>query len=290
MTFAALGGVVSAAIAASCFDGGLAIQALDARELPVEHGLRTTLLTRLMRRKRWLAATGLALAGWPFHLLALALAPLSLVQPTLALGLVLLLYLGHRVLGERVGRTELFAVAGVVGGVAVLAWAAPAATTHHAEPGRIAVGLAPLAVIALLPVILPRVGAHPPAQLLAFAAGAAFAFTGVGSKLLVDDLRVDAFAGVLLWTALIALIGFCGLLIEMSALQVQQATHVGPNVFVVQVCVPVLLAPLVSGESWSSTPLSGAVILMAVAVTAVSAVVLTSSPAVAGFSDRAAGE
>jgi hypothetical protein len=71
---------------------------------------------------------------------------------------------------------------------------------------------------------------------------------------------------------------------------VQQATHVGPNVFIVQVCVPVLLAPLVSGESWSSTPLSGAVILLAVAATAISAVVLTSSPAVAAFSDRVAGE
>jgi hypothetical protein len=63
---------------------------------------------------------------------------------------------------------------------------------------------------------------------------------------------------------------------------------VGPNVFVVQVTVPVLLAPLVSGESWAGTPLSGAVILMAVAATAISAVVLTRSPAVAAFGDAAA--
>src|SRR5436190_5952311 len=158
MSVAALGGVASAAAAAACFDGGLAVQAMDARQVPHEHVLRPALLLRLVRRPRWLAATGLAFLGWPFHLLALALAPLSLVQPTLALGLVLLLYLGHRVLGERVGRTELFAVAGVVGGVAVLAWAAPSATTHHAEPGRIAAGLVPLALIALLPVVLPRVG------------------------------------------------------------------------------------------------------------------------------------
>jgi drug/metabolite transporter (DMT)-like permease len=290
MSLAALGGVVSAAAGAACFDAGLALQALDAREVPREHGLRPALLVRLVRRRRWVAATALAFAGWPFHLLALGLAPLSLVQPTLALGLVLLLYLGHRVLGERVGRTELLAVAGVVAGVAVLAWAAPPETTHHAEPGRIAAGLAPVVLIALLPVVLPRVGVRPPAQLLAFAAGAAFAFTGVGSKLLVDDLRAQAFAGALLWTALIALVGFCGVLIEMSALQVQQATHVGPNVFVVQVCVPVLLAPLVSGERWSDTPLSGGVILMALAATALSAVVLARSPAVAGFADSAATE
>src|SRR5918911_971278 len=114
MSAAALGGIASAAVAAACFDGGLAVQALDAREVPREHGLSATLLTRLVRRRRWLAGTALAFAGWPFHLLALGLAPLSLVQPTLALGLVLLLYLGHRVLGERIGRAEIAAVAGVV--------------------------------------------------------------------------------------------------------------------------------------------------------------------------------
>src|SRR4051794_26192634 len=122
MTFAALGGVVSAAVAASCFDGGLALQALDAREVPAAHGLSPTLLTRLMRRKRWLAATGLAFAGWPFHLLALALAPLSLVQPTLALGLGLLLYLGHRLLAEGGGGAEGVPGAGGARGGAAPPW------------------------------------------------------------------------------------------------------------------------------------------------------------------------
>src|SRR4051794_37267586 len=131
MSLAALGGIAAAAVAAACFDAGLALQALDARELPKEHGLRPRLLARLVRRKRWVAGTGLAFGGWPFHLLALGLAPLSLVQPTLALGLVLLLYLGHRVLGERVGRTEMLAVAGVGGAVAGLAWAAPPETRPH---------------------------------------------------------------------------------------------------------------------------------------------------------------
>jgi hypothetical protein len=288
MSAAALGGIAAAAVAAACFDGGLAIQALDAREQPHEHGLHPRLLTRLMRRGRWLAGTGLAFAGWPFHLLALGLAPLSLVQPTLALGLVLLLYLGHRVLGERIGRAELLAVAGVVGAVAVLAWAAPAETSHHAGAARVAVGLSPLAVLALIPLALPRVGVRPPNRLLPFASGAAYAFTGVTSKFVVDDLRGQVVAGLILWVALTAALGFAGLLLEMSSLQVLPATHVGPNVFVVQVSVPVLLAPLVSNESWAGTPLGGGVILMAVAATALSAIVLTRSPAVAAFADAAA--
>ena len=288
MSLAALGGIASAACAAACFDGGLALQALDAREVSAEHGLRPRLIGRLLRRRRWLAATALAIGGWPFHLLALGLAPLSLVQPTLALGLVLLLVLGHRLLDEKVGSAEILAVAGVVGAVAVLAWAAPPETSHHANAARIAAGLAPLGVLGLLPLALPQLKITPPSWLLPFAAGAAYAFTGVSSKLLVDDLRHDAIAGVVLWAALTGLLGFAGLLIEMSALQVRPATHVGPNVFVVQVSVPVLLAPLVSGESWAHTPLSGAVIVMAVAATAISAVVLTRSPAVAAFAQAAA--
>jgi hypothetical protein len=290
MSLAPLGGVASAATAAACFDGGLAVQALDARQVPHEHGLRPALLIRLVRRPRWLAATALAFVGWPFHLLALGLAPLSLVQPTLALGLVLLLYLGHRILGERVGRAEVLAVAGVVGAVAVLAWAAPPETSHHANALRIAIGLVPLGVLGLAPVLLPLIGVRPPASLLPFATGAAYAFTGITSKLLVDDLRNGAIEGVLLWAALTGLLGLTALLTEMSALQLRPATHVGPSIFVVQVTVPVLLAPLVSGESWSNTPLSGGVILMAVAATAISAVVLTRSPAVAAFADRAAGD
>src|SRR3954449_5915371 len=137
MSAATLGGIASAVVAAACFDGGLAIQALDARAVPKEHGLHPRLLARLVRRRRWLAATGLALAGWPFHLLALGLAPLSLVQPTLALGLVLLLYLGHRILGERVGAAEMVAVTGIAGAVAVLAWAPPAETSHHSSAARV---------------------------------------------------------------------------------------------------------------------------------------------------------
>ena len=290
MSVAALGGIAAAAAAAACFDGGLAIQALDARAVPSEHGLSPRLLLRLVERRRWLAATALAWAGWPFHLLALALAPLSLVQPTLALGLVLLLYLGRRILGEPVGRAEVLAVAGIVGSVAVLAWAAPAETSHHADAARIALGLTPLAIVALLPLLGPRIGVRLPTATLAFASGAAYAFTGVTSKLLVDDLQNGSIDGVLFWAALTGALGICGLLLEMSALQVQPATHVGPNVFVIQVTVPVLLAPLVSGESWAGTPLSGGVILMAVAATAVSAVVLTRSPAVAAFADAAGHE
>jgi hypothetical protein len=170
----------------------------------------------------------------------------------------------------------------------VLGWAAPPETSDHAGAARIAMAMIPLAAIALLPLAVARVTA-PPSVTLPFASGAAYAFTGIASKLLVDELRSGNSAGVLFWAAATGALGFTGLLLEMSALQQRPATHVGPMVFVVQVVVPVLLAPVVSGESWSGTPLGGGVILMGVAATAICAIVLTRSPAVAAFADEAAG-
>ena len=47
----------------------------------------------------------------------------------------------------------------------------------------------------------------------------------------------------------------------MSALQRRPATHVAPVMFAVQVLVPVILAPLIFEEKWSTTPLDGAVLV-----------------------------
>jgi drug/metabolite transporter (DMT)-like permease len=250
---------------------------------PLDHSLKPRLLVRLAHRRRWLAGTALAFGGWPFHLIALAIAPLTIVQPTLALGLILLLYLGHRVLGEAVGRAETAAVAALVAAVAVLAWAAPPDTSHHAGTGPLLLGLVPLAAVALLPLVADRLVSAPPG-LLPFAAGAAYAFTGLSSKLLVDDLSSGHLGGVVLWVIATGVLGFAGLLLEMSGLQSRPATQVGPVVFVVQVSVPVLLAPVLGGESWRATPLAGGVIVAALAAVVASAVTLTRSPAVAAFS------
>ena len=45
-----------------------------------------------------------SLLGWPLQIVALAHAPLTLAEPVLALGLVLLLILGVRILGEHAAR------------------------------------------------------------------------------------------------------------------------------------------------------------------------------------------
>src|SRR5580765_6248828 len=106
----ALLGTGAACAASSLYNAGLALQALDAREAPGEEGLRLSLLGRLVRRRRWLVGTALNVLGWPLQTVALVFAPLALVQPALAFGLVLLLGIAAHQLGERVGTREVAAV------------------------------------------------------------------------------------------------------------------------------------------------------------------------------------
>ena len=127
----AVAGIALASGAACCFNGAVALQALEVRRLPVGSASG---LTPLLRRRRWLAATGLSIAGWPLHIAALAVAPLTVVQPALATGLILLLVLGARLLHEPVRAADLAAVAAIAGGLALLAWAAPEQGTVHVGP------------------------------------------------------------------------------------------------------------------------------------------------------------
>ena len=57
--------------------------------------------------------------------------------------------------------------------------------------------------------------------------------------------------------------------------------------FTVQVLVPVLLAPLLFGESWSATPLGGGVLVASMAVAVAGTVLLAGSRAVGAVIDTA---
>src|SRR5919204_6598012 len=121
-------GFALALAAACCYETGYALQAIEARKAPAERALKASLMTHLLGRPVWVGATLLSLLGWPLQIVALAHAPLTLVQPALALGLLLLLALGVRILGEHVGPREIAAVLLIIGSVAVFAWAAPRET------------------------------------------------------------------------------------------------------------------------------------------------------------------
>jgi drug/metabolite transporter (DMT)-like permease len=268
------------------YNASIALQALEAREVPGEHSLRPSLIGKLVRNRRWLGATALGFAGWPLEIVALLLAPLTVVQPCLASGLILLLWLGATRLGEKPGLREWTAVAAIIVGVVGVALAAPDRTTDHAGGGAIALAAILIAILVLAPYAL-RGRAQALGTLAVISAGAGYAWTAIASKLLTDELAAGALLVAVGWLATAALSEALALLSEMSALQRRPATHVAPVMFAVQVLVPVLLAPLIFGESWASTPLGGAALVASMLVAVAGTVLLAGSRAVGAVIENA---
>lgn len=286
-------GIAAAITASLLYNTSIALQALEAREVPGEHGLRPSLLGRLLRNRRWLGATAIGLLGWPFEIAALLLAPLTVVQPCIASGLLLLLWLGATRLGEKPGRRELAAVAAIVIGIGGVAWASPERATDHAGAGAIALALVLVALPVALPYLLrkPLRGAPNRLALLAtLSAGCGYAWTAIASKLLTDELAAGTVLVGALWLATAAASESLALLSEMSALQRRPATHVAPMMFAVQVLVPVVLAPLIFSESWASTPLGGAALVAFIATSIAGTVLLAGSRTVGAVLESAHAE
>ena len=272
-------GIVAAVGASVLYNTSIALQALEARQVPGEHSLRVSLIGRLVRNRRWLGATALGLVGWPLEIVALLLAPLTVVQPCLASGLILLLWLGATRLGEAPGRREALAVAAIVAGVGGVAWAAPERTTDHAGTAAIAIALVLVAIPIAAPYAL-RGRAAALGTLAVISAGCGYAWTAIASKLLTDELAAGAILVAVAWLATAAASEGIALLSEMSALQRRAATHVAPTMFAVQILVPVLLAPLIFGESWGDTPLGGVALVAFMAFAVAGTTLLAGSRAV----------
>ncbi len=275
-------GLAAALAAAACYETSYALQALEARAVSRSAALRASLLVGLAHRPRWVAAIALAVAGWALQILALSWAPLTLVQPAVASGLLLLLYLGVRVLGERVTPRHQVAAAAIVLGVAGIATAAPARVESDTGALPLALVLAGLGAITLAPYAL-RSGLGKRGALLVASAGAGDAWAALAAKLVSDELSSGRVLSSLTWAAGAAGAVLLGLTSETTALQRLPATRVAPLVLVIQVTVPVLLAPLLLGEDWSGTPLGGLVIVASLALVAVGTVVLARSRAVGGL-------
>ncbi|MEA2154716.1 MAG: hypothetical protein QOE11_856 [Solirubrobacteraceae bacterium] len=274
-----LTGALLALAAAACFECSYVLQALEVRALPQigRPGLRV--LGRLVARPRWTAAIVLGIGGGALQVLALRQAPVSLVQPLLASGLLGLLAFSALVLHEPVGRRELAAVAAIIVGVAAIALADPA-RGHSTDAVAFAIAAVVLGGVALGSFVLRRPGAG---ILLA----SAIAADALGVLAAAQAAR--ALPAVLKTAAWIALAGAGALATvaaESAALQRRPAAQVAPIVLGGQVAVPVMLAPLLLGERWSATAAGAGLLVAGLLAVVISSAVLAVSP---GVSRLAAG-
>jgi len=270
-------GIAAAVAASTLYSLGIALQAMDAKEAPHGEHLRLALAWRLLRRARWLLGTGLSILGWPLQLVALLLAPLVVVQPALAAGLLVLLFLAQRMLNEHAGRSEHLATVAIVIGVIGAGLAAPPRTSGHgSENLAITLVLVGVGAAALLPYLM-RLFTRPPAALTMIGAGLAGGWSGVATKLASDDLANGHVGLAIAWGLSTALASAIGVLSEMSALQERPAIQVAPVVFVTQTVIPIVVAPLLFGESFAATPLGGVPLSLSLAVLVAGAALLARS-------------
>ena len=273
-------GVAAALGASILFNLGLALQALEARKAPKSLDLRIGLLWRLLRRPRWLLGQLLGTVGIAPQVYALSLAPFVVVQPLLAVGLLLLLAIGARVFGESVGAFGIAGVLAIISGVTLVAWGAPSHTEAH-RGGLVVIGVAVfLTAVSLLPFVLQRT-AWNGATVIMVASGAGFAGTNVATKLLSDDVGLRHWEQAANWGALGLVLGIAATITGMTAFRRRRATVVVPFTTSVQTFLPLLLEPLFLRERWSSAAFDGVPIVVGVIVALVGTVLITRTDAVA---------
>jgi drug/metabolite transporter (DMT)-like permease len=258
-------GVALAALASVLFNVAIVIQATEARKEPEELGLKLSLIGRLLRRPRWLLGAALGLSAFPLQTIALLWAPLTAVQPADATGLLVLLFLGARMLHERVGRHEIVAVASIVVGIVILTVAAPKREVTQVDSTAVLIPMAAIALVALIPLVFRRrIG--PDSIMVVLAAGFAFALGAFCAKILADAIDRQAWVAAAVVIAVAAAAALVGTLTEQTALQRRQATQVAPLIFTVELLVPVALAVLVVGEDWDRSSAIGIVAALVLVV------------------------
>lgn len=276
-------GLLAAVAASVAFNVGIVLQAADARGEPASEGLRLSLLTHLARRRRWVAGLLLGWAGFALQVLALSLAPFVVVQPVLAAGLLLMLYLGVRMLGERVGLAEVAGVLGITAGIGLLAWGTPAgAGTVSSHSAAISV-MAAMTLVALVPFALRGRGRLDSATFVIVASALAFGAGNIATMLVSDGISDGAWLIVGVWLAVTVGTGVIALTTEMTALQRRPATFVVPVSFAIQTFVPVALEPLFLSERWGTAALDGAPLIAGLVLIAVGAIAVSRTRAVSAL-------
>ncbi|MDX6664708.1 MAG: hypothetical protein QOG68_914 [Solirubrobacteraceae bacterium] len=273
-----LGGILLALAAAACFEWSYVVQAEQAREVSAEYGLRLSLITRLVRNWRWAGGTALTGVGGLLQVWALTKAPLTVVQPTLAVGLLALPVLAYKRLGEHLRPRDGVGIAAIVGGVSLFAMFGP---THVGRsPAGVELGIVLAALVALLLAPFVLRGRRMPPQLSVAGAAAGDAAAALCLKLAADQLHADTVGVALVWGAAGAACGVFALTAEMSALQRLRATQTAPIVVAAQVLVPVTVGLAFLGETWGHTPGGGVLLTAAVALVVTGGAILAGSHSV----------
>ena len=273
--------VAFAAALANAF--ALVTQAGEDRQSSLGKGGRFSLLLELAHRPRWLAGTALLIVAWPLQVLALGLAPITVVQPLLATTQLVLLAVAQMKLREHVGRVEYLGALAIVAGVSLVVWAAPRHEPQHVAAGRLAVPLVVVGGAAVAAYLFGRLRPRLPLALV-IGAGLSYAWVDFANKLLANALSGGHIAVGIAWLAATLGFGALAFLEETSALQRRPAVTVAPVIGAIHDPLPILMALWSGLTVWGTAPHRIGPLIVGLAFIATGAATLGRSKAVARIS------
>jgi drug/metabolite transporter (DMT)-like permease len=194
-----------------------------------------------------------------------------------------MLYLGVRMLGERVGWAEVAGVLGITAGIGLLAWGQPAGTETLRSEGAVISVMGAMTLVALLPFALRGRGRLDSSTFVVVASALAYGVTNIATKLVTDSIDSRAWILVGVWLALALVVGVVALTTEMTALQRRPATFVVPLSFALQTFVPLLLEPIYLTERWGTAAFAGVPLLAGLLLVAIGAVAVARTRAVSAL-------
>ena len=194
MSAATYTGILLALVATTAYNVGLILEKRALGQMPALDIRRVLhVIVSLLTSRAWLAGFALMLTGLACQTIVLTFEPVSVVQPVLASGVVLVLVLSRLVLRERLHGGETWCVAAIAVSVVLLAMSATGAKdSHHASPGWVAAVMIPSVVVGLVFAVGSLRGRRRGTTV-------AGVWSGVGTGLLygVAALAIKALSGIL---------------------------------------------------------------------------------------------
>jgi hypothetical protein len=262
-------GILLALACALAANVGFLYKHRGARQAPpvdMRHPVRTA--RSLFGTRLFAIGMGIAACAWLFHVGALSLAPLSLVQSVLAGGMVLLAVMAERLFGLQIGRRQWLGLVATAVGLIMLGVTLPA--THGADSKFSLAGMiafeASLITGGTLLIIGPRIGAprEHHGYMLGAAAGSLFGVSDIGIKAISGMVTSGGVGGFLTPWLLVSLAASVGAfyasakgLQDGEAVPVIAVTSTAANV------AGIVGGIIVFGDPLAGNPLSLAVQVMA---------------------------
>jgi hypothetical protein len=260
MDFSVQLGLVFALLCAFTSIVGFLYKHRGAVESPVVELRRPVRTSLALFRSPWYTlGIVVAMAGWGFHVGALALAPISLVQSVIAGGLVLLTVTADRLFAHEVTRREWIGVALAALGLAFLAATLDGTGDEaHAsyETERLLTYLA-IVVLAAIAVTFASRRSLREGVLLGVSAGLFWAASDTAIKALSGELGESAWTAIVFspLAAVIALASAAGLVVSARGLQLGKAVPVIALTSVAANALTIAAGPLVFSEPFPDDPL-----------------------------------